>query len=734
MPTFDEHSDPLNEQLAGLGAVIAVGDAVTSLTAVRDTVAIRRRRRNIIGGGLAAAVLVAGGIVVVGAVNDGVGSDTIAIDGAGDDAADDDGADVGPADPDADAQTNDDASVETAGTAPQAVSVETRQVAAINPAATRVSLGIGQSETSERVEMVDWIVPWQGGFLAASTTYLPQALPAELPDDILALFPSEVVEFFDGELPPTIDEATQMLSEAGLLDEVAEVLQSSPEASAAIYGAGSPPDPVTEVVFSADGVDWEPIEFVRPDGAMGLYGMQSTGSRLAVAVQQEPEYLPSSAENDAPLVTARLDMTAPILVATTVDLVNWDVVEVEGPGRPVDLPELFSYGLSPSELAINDTGWLLGVDSYSDLDVESLLPDEVRDAFVNGGGGYGTSWDDNGVQVEVYGEQGPVETTVPSDDDNDNATDNDEFVEPEPFASFEFTWDELGVDAAVVESINGGSGQRQMFTAPWGGVPVQVQGVEAWAAAAGSDGFYASLGNSIDYSVDGITWSEIPLPDGSSYVSTIKTLPEGIVVLAGDDAGNSSLLRLANSTAKWERLEIPGAPLSMNDVFGGTGGTPAMIVDGTEREVPEPTEITVIADGFTMVMREGIAGSSILVTDSDGTVVADETFDWRDGGEPASWSYTNNGIEIVSATGDPIVTFGNDVMETAYREQTDRYEQTDDYDPDLWLLATIDGERWLAEDIDASIDDGQFGPSVVAISGNILLISSDGGWDRYDLS
>jgi hypothetical protein len=718
MPTSDSRPDPLNGQLTELAAVIPVDDVASSLTSVRETVAGRRRRRNIIGGGFAAAVLIAAGVVVLGTVSDGDGSDTIAIEGAGDDEP----ADEGPGGVAQGEQAGSDAASDETPTdnAPGGVvtvSVPTRQVSAITTGPTRVALGVGEGDMAD---MVEWIVPWQGGFLAASTTYAPQPLPAELPEEIIALFPPEVVDFFDGELPPTIDEATLMLSEAGLLDEVAAVVQSNPAAYEAIYGAaGAATEPETDVVFSSDGVDWEPIDFVAPEGMYGLYGVQSTGTRLAVATQLAPEVTPFD--------TARPDQTAPIVVATTTDLITWDVVELDVGGRPAGLPEVITYGIAPSELAINDNGWLLSVDSFSDIDIAAVLPEAIRDEVVNGSGGYGTSWDDSGVQIEVYGDA-PVET-VPTSDDEGN------FGDPEVAESFTFTWDELGVDPAAVAMINGGGGGRQLFTSTWGGEPVEVDDVEGWSIAAGDDGFYVSRGDSIEYSADAITWTTIALPDDVYTISSIKTLPDGIVALGGDDAGASSLYRWTGSTATWERLEVPGAPPSMSDVFGGMGSAPAMIVDGTERQVPEPTEITVEADGFTMVMRQDFTTASVVVTNRDGTVVAQEAFDWRAGDQPASWRYGNNGVEIIDTdTGELIVTFDNDVMEAAYREQTDQFEQPDELAPDLWLLATSDGERWLVEDLDVSIDDSRFGPGGIAISNDVLLVNSGDGWDRYDLS
>ena len=85
-------------------------------------------------------------------------------------------------------------------------------------------------------EYGEWSVPWEDGFLVGSTFFPPQPLPDELPEEVRALFPQEVLDLFDGGLPATISEATTMLSDAGLLDVVSEIISNNPEAYDAIYG------------------------------------------------------------------------------------------------------------------------------------------------------------------------------------------------------------------------------------------------------------------------------------------------------------------------------------------------------------------------------------------------------------------------------------------------------------------------------------------------------------------
>ncbi len=123
-----------------------------------------------------------------------------------------------------------------------------------------------------RREYGEWIVPWEDGFLVGSMAYQPQPLPDELPEEVVALFPQEVIDLFGGDLPATISEATEQLSEAGLLEVVSEIIQNNPAASEAIYGVETGP-PTLDVRYTVDGITWEPREVVAPPGATYFSGV-----------------------------------------------------------------------------------------------------------------------------------------------------------------------------------------------------------------------------------------------------------------------------------------------------------------------------------------------------------------------------------------------------------------------------------------------------------------------------
>jgi len=100
---------------------------------------------------------------------------------------------------------------------------------------------------------------------------------------------------------------------------------------------------------------------------------------------------------------------------------------------------------------------------------------------------------------------------------------------------------------------------------------------------------------------------------------------------------------------------------------------------------------------------------------------------WR-GLEPAL-TIDEAGITVTDpATGDVLVVFSNDLLDAAQSENFD--EGGGEYNPDFWLLASLDGQRFVTDDIDDATD----GPTSLATNGTRLLLQSGTNWVLYDLA
>lgn len=196
---------------------------------------------------------------------------------------------------------------------------------------------------------VQWLVPWDDGFLAAGTRYTPQPLPDQLPPDIAALFPPEVTALFPDGLPPTQQEAMDILNEAGLLDVVMDILDEYPDAMDAIQSAPRP-DPELVAAWSSDGDTWTPTDLGQPDG-LGVVSMLSvSGDRLTLAGSIEPT------EDGEPWT---------MTVASTTDLENWSSERFTLPGTAITAepegtatPQVWA---GPGAVAADDEHWVMRV-------------------------------------------------------------------------------------------------------------------------------------------------------------------------------------------------------------------------------------------------------------------------------------------------------------------------------------------------------------------------------------
>jgi hypothetical protein len=266
---------------------------------------------------------------------------------------------------------------------------------------------------------------------------------------------------------------------------VSQIIQDNPAAYDAIYGAPTeaPTEaPTVDVRFTADGSEWEQREMTLPEGASYLSNVRSIGDRLAVVYQVQD-----------PATGRPLDGT--ITVATTTDLTTWSRQEVVVPS-PGELPEGVNWNVYGQQLVGNDSGWVLAVDDFIDVDPYTLLPPEGRE-LIDAGDGISVGTDDTGV-------------TIGSDFDDATGT---------PRETRTYSWDELGVapdTASLLVDQNYGS---TLWSATWDSVPAPTDGPVAGGPMVATPSGFVLWTDQTWFSPDGTTWTSSPLPAEDSFVT-----------------------------------------------------------------------------------------------------------------------------------------------------------------------------------------------------------------------
>jgi hypothetical protein len=538
----------------------------------------------------------------------------------------------------------------------------------------------------------EWATPWRDGFIVGAQAFTPQPLPAELPEEVVALFPPEVVELFDGQLPPTIAEATAMLSEAGLLDEVSEIIAANPAASEAIYSVPVDEDgPTLDVRFTTDGVTWEPIEMTLPPGATYLPAVTTVGDRLVVAYATID---PTTGTNTEGIVR----------VATTTDLVTWDVQEVVTPPPPVTLPTGSSWSTDVAGFAANESGWVLSLYSGVNFNPEELLPAEVRAELLASEMGYGMSTDETGITID---------RTVGDTTETDS-----------------YTWDELGVAPEVAAYLGGRADDPTLWSSSWGGTPTASGADTGYGQLVATSAGFLRIGEGVEFSADGNTWNVVDLPVDDAYVSGSITFDGGAVLLVSDFGGGTQLFRVDETGRSAVLLDVAALPPHIQSGYSASSRN-AIMIDASEPP-PPPPPLVVEHDGHRLTIDN--ADQSIEIVDLEtGELVGESNLRDLGGRGDGNVVVDQAGVTVTDpTTGEVLVTIPSDVLDAASREQ--RPPDMDvEYTPDFWLLATRDGERFLLDDVDDGTGPESPMIGVLASNGSMLLAQIDNDWVVYDL-
>jgi hypothetical protein len=340
------------------------------------------------------------------------------------------------------------------------------------------------------------------------------------------------------------------------------------------------------------------------------------------------------------------------------------------------------------------------------LDVVRLLPAEERALFesetVNG---YGVSHDDTGVRIDY------------SDADG-NMTE-----------SIRYGWDELGIEPDVVAYLSDNEFRPQVWAAPWGGEPARSDSPAGSGLLVATTAGFLQWTDQTWFSSDGLTWtaSPLPVPDGS--VNAAFAFDGGVIVTSVDVDGVARLHRLDEMGGSPEALEVPGLPDAFHAGYGSQWAPgSALVLDAAVVAQSSPPEDDL--DGYRLTIG-GPSGAFTLTDLATGLLVASEPGQ-SVGSADSAFSFDLAGITVTDpTTGDVLVVIPNEVMRQAEEEAFGDFEGNE-YEPDLWLLATGDGERFVVDDLDDV--EGMGGPIAVLTNDDAALVQSANRWIRYDLT
>ncbi|MEM1335156.1 MAG: hypothetical protein AAGG08_17030, partial [Actinomycetota bacterium] len=585
-------------------------------------------------------------------------------------------------------------------------------------AASRSTVAAASSTPNTSTELF----AWGDGFLAIDRTWEPQAFPTEIPDDVRALFSDEVVTLIEDAAPTTIDEATSLLSEAGLLDEVTSVLSEHPEASAAIYGAGS--GVTTTARTSPNGIDWESIGPVGPvpvtDADVQWY---SDGRRLAGLVLDHRD-VESSHGATAGWFAGNSEVVGARLVWSD-DLLDWKEVEVPVPSRDPDLPDVVLHQVWADGIAMSGDRWVVSLQSYTDFDYDEIFAGHL-DGLDNGNG-FGTGSNDAGVELEVYASDGSTTQLLA-------------------------TWEELGVDPALADRLTRERGGGQLVAGSFDGSDVvSVPLVDHGQLIATAAGFHR-IGESVTFSTDGVTWSTVPWPSDEAYPVMPMQVAGSLLVFLADPSSDADMRAVGFDAAAldWIEASVPSLPAGSYDAYGAPTSTAASAVlhamDTPWVAAPFETNATAEIDGYVLDVTLTHLGESYTLTGPDGVEIVTESYDQtvavpRGDGPYEFRTFDGERQQFLDpATGEVLLEVDwsdLDELYQALQPPPDVYPD-EPAQPETRLLAT-DGVDWIDEIVipgaegDASpLADGRW-PSGVTSNGDVALIAwGDGSIERFE--
>ena len=240
------------------------------------------------------------------------------------------------------------------------------------------------------------------------------------------------------------------------------------------------------------------------------------------------------------------------------------------------------------------------------------------------------------------------------------------------------------------------------------------------------------------FSADGSSWSPVTFPD-VDWPDSIAPVAGGVLLIGSSEAGGQEFWLGDLKTGTWEQVDGPDLGENVWLYFDtrstGSSGL-AAVIDSAQYYGPDylAWTATVEHDGFELTMSADGEGSQSLtiVEIATGQVVRDTTIEmWTE--ELFIWG--ENSFDFVDDDGELIVSLPMDVGEElawgAESEAWEAWHEANPYQPELTLVATIDGRDWIVQELDVPASpDGWYGGGAAAINNGVAVYRDASGWHR----
>jgi hypothetical protein len=414
-----------------------------------------------------------------------------------------------------------------------------------------------------------------------------------------------------------------------------------------------------------------------------------------------------------------------LVIAVTDDLIDWQTtsVDIGQIGDTADTADTADIGGAAghvrSDVYVNGVAvlgdqWLARVEHHVWVDYEALLPDDIRQKLHGGEYGYSMGTGPDGLEIEVENADGPT-------------------------TRYEFTWQELGVADDPGIEFNDSGPHATLLHGTFGGgyETTTLPPGQQYGTVMSNGNEFLLMGEGMTTSTDGLTWSPVAGLPTDRFLNHAATLRNGdLIVGEGQDGPEAWLRHTDGSVVPVDLPELPGRYALWNQ-----NGSSAWIVDVTDgsngaEQDWEPITVTVEHEGFRLSLTEGPEGSFYSLVDLTSGEARDGNF--PPDGDASIWEFdeaTDTATVVIrDDAGNEIVRVPGEVVSDAYRAA---YEATDsgvdvraaeEWQPDLWLIATVNGVDWLTAELDDPSPEDGYWPSTAAVNNGAVLYHGPDGW------